>query len=188
VDKRERIILAAVEVFRENGIEKTKISDIVKKAQIAQGTFYLYFPSKLSVMPAIAEKMAARMEEAIRQSIKAEQQWTIQLQQMINAVFTVTAEYRDVSTLVYSGLSATEHVREWEEIYKPLYKTVASFIEEWERAGQTRKTDPNRTAKLVIGLAESAAEQVYLFNSFDAEEENRQKEAALEFIIHALQP
>lgn len=187
MDKRERIIQAAVEVFRENGIEKTKISDIVKKAQIAQGTFYLYFPSKLSVMPAIAEKMAARMEEAIRQSVKTEREWTLQLRQMISAVFTVTGEYRDVSTLVYSGLSATEHVREWEEIYSPLYETVALVIEEWERAGEIRNINPNRTAKLVIGLAESAAEQVYLFNSFDAEEENRQKEAVLEFITHALQ-
>jgi len=27
----------------------------VARAQIAQGTFYLYFPSKLALMPAIAE-------------------------------------------------------------------------------------------------------------------------------------
>ncbi|MFC7364688.1 MULTISPECIES: TetR family transcriptional regulator [Bhargavaea] len=186
MDKRERIIHAAIEVFRENGIEKTKISDIVKKAQIAQGTFYLYFPSKLSVMPAIAEKMAARMEEAIRQSVNTENIWTGQLREMIGAVFTVTDEYRDVSTLVYAGLSATEHVREWEEIYRPLYMTVSSMIEEWELQGEIRETDPHRTARLIIGLAESAAEQIYLFDSFDAAEERKQQEAVNEFVIHAL--
>ncbi len=46
--------------FRKKGVEKTKISDIVKLAGIAQGTFYLYFPSKLSVMPAIAEVMVEK--------------------------------------------------------------------------------------------------------------------------------
>ncbi|KZE39908.1 TetR family transcriptional regulator [Bhargavaea cecembensis] len=186
MDKRERIIQAAIEVFREHGIEKTKISDIVKKAQIAQGTFYLYFPSKLSVMPAIAEKMAARMEGAIRQSVDSQKEWTGQLREMIGAVFTVTGEYRDVSALVYAGLSATEHVREWEDIYRPLYMRVATIIEEWEREGGVRKTDPHRTARLLIGLAESAAEQVYLFDSFDPAEEQKQQEAVYEFVINAL--
>jgi hypothetical protein len=36
----KRIVYAAIEVFQEKGVEKTKISDIVKLAGIAQGTFY----------------------------------------------------------------------------------------------------------------------------------------------------
>src|SRR5699024_11539523 len=48
------LTLSAMHVFQKNGMEKTTVSEIVKGAGIAQGTFYLYFPSKLSVMPAIA--------------------------------------------------------------------------------------------------------------------------------------
>lgn len=61
MSKEEKIILAAIDVFREKGVEKTKVSDIVKSAGIAQGTFYLYFPSKLSVMPAIAAVMVEKI-------------------------------------------------------------------------------------------------------------------------------
>ncbi len=53
--------------FRKRALKKTKISDIVKLAGIAQGTFYLYFPSKLSVMPAIAEVMVEKMILAVKE-------------------------------------------------------------------------------------------------------------------------
>lgn len=55
LDKKNRLISAAIEAFNEKGLEQTKIADIVKIAGVAQGTYYLYFPSKLAIMPAIAE-------------------------------------------------------------------------------------------------------------------------------------
>ncbi|MEF3255842.1 MAG: TetR/AcrR family transcriptional regulator [Deferribacterales bacterium] len=45
-DKKNLLIDSAVEVFSEKGYWNTKISDIVKKADVAQGTFYLYFKNK----------------------------------------------------------------------------------------------------------------------------------------------
>ncbi|MGT4652761.1 TetR/AcrR family transcriptional regulator, partial [Bacillus cereus] len=69
MSKREKIMLAAIDAFKEKGIEKTTISDIVKTAGVAQGTFYLYFPSKLSVMPAIAEHLIAQMVPAIEKEL-----------------------------------------------------------------------------------------------------------------------
>ena len=55
--------------FRKRA-SKTKISDILKLAGIAQGTFYLYFPSKLSVMPAIAEVMVEKMILAVKEKVQ----------------------------------------------------------------------------------------------------------------------
>ena len=42
----------------------------MKLAGIAQGTFYLYFPSKLSVMPAIAEVMVEKMILAVKEKVQ----------------------------------------------------------------------------------------------------------------------
>ncbi|MET3576655.1 TetR family transcriptional regulator [Bhargavaea ullalensis] len=186
MDKRERIIRAAVEVFRDKGIEGTKVSDIVRKAEIAQGTFYLYFPSKLSVMPAIAERMARQLEETARRHVKPETDWEGQLLQLIDAVFEVTAEYRDVATLVYAGLSSTEHVREWEDIYTSLYASIAEMIGRWQEEGHVRTADPSALARLVVGLTESAAEQVYLYDAYDPVREQEQKEELRVFLRNAL--
>ncbi|WP_040229052.1 TetR family transcriptional regulator [Bhargavaea cecembensis] len=186
MDKRERIIRAAVEVFREKGIEKTKVSDIVRKAEIAQGTFYLYFPSKLSVMPAIAARMAGQLEQEIRDTARPDEAWEAQIGRLVDAVFKVTGEYRDVAILVYAGLSSTEQVKEWEEIYMPLYREVAGLIRVWQENGYARQADPFRLARLSVGLIESAAEQVYLYDSYDPAQEKVQKEELLLFLQHAL--
>ncbi|WP_438824657.1 TetR/AcrR family transcriptional regulator, partial [Bacillus sp. JJ1521] len=69
MDKRERIIQAAIDVFSDKGIEKATVSEIVKKAGIAQGTFYLYFTSKLAVMPAIAEVMVHKILDGIKSEV-----------------------------------------------------------------------------------------------------------------------
>ena len=45
-NKKDRLFNAAVKVFSEKGFWKAKVSDIVKEANVAQGTFYLYFKSK----------------------------------------------------------------------------------------------------------------------------------------------
>ncbi|TWI71735.1 TetR family transcriptional regulator [Desulfobotulus alkaliphilus] len=43
---RQNILDAAIAIFREKGFQKTRVSDIVSAAGLAQGTFYLYFKSK----------------------------------------------------------------------------------------------------------------------------------------------
>lgn len=48
--KRNKIIKAAHELFSKNGINMTAIDDVVKKAGVAKGTFYLYFKDKYALM------------------------------------------------------------------------------------------------------------------------------------------
>src|SRR5699024_7542328 len=78
LDKKEIIVQSAIHLFQHIGIEQTTVSDIVKQSHSAQGTFYLYFPSKLSLMPAIAEEMGKelvkRMREKISESMTIDEQ------------------------------------------------------------------------------------------------------------------
>lgn len=46
MEKKNAIIKSAFELFVEKGIAKTSIDDIVKGANMAKGTFYLYFKDK----------------------------------------------------------------------------------------------------------------------------------------------
>jgi len=48
-------VKAAGELFSKEGVEDTAVSDIVRRAGVAQGTFYLYFDSKDDVLNALAE-------------------------------------------------------------------------------------------------------------------------------------
>src|SRR5699024_7675978 len=108
MDKRDAIVHAAIQVFKKQGIEKTKISDIVKNAQIAQGTFYLYFPSKLALMPAIAEEMVVKIMEVVRKTVNEKDEIAKQVEQLVDAIFTITEEYHEIQAVIYSGLASTE--------------------------------------------------------------------------------
>lgn len=60
--KREKsLYLAAYELFREKGITDTAISDIVKKAGVAKGTFYTYFKNKGDILEKITLNKSMRV-------------------------------------------------------------------------------------------------------------------------------
>jgi AcrR family transcriptional regulator len=56
-EKKDRILEASISLIRNQGYENTSVSQIVKEAGVAQGTFYLYFNSKNSLVPAIASQI-----------------------------------------------------------------------------------------------------------------------------------
>ncbi|HDR7734680.1 TetR family transcriptional regulator [Bacillus cereus] len=187
MNKKAKIVYAAIEVFQEKGVEKTKISDIVKLAGIAQGTFYLYFPSKLSVMPAIAEVMVEKMILAVKEKVQKDVPFSNKVAQVIDAVFHFIEEYREIQALMYAGLASTEHIKEWEAVYEPLYMWLSEFLSGAKEAGEIRDSvHAERTAKLFIALVESAAEQVYLYDHKDDEQVELQKAEVLDFLTHAL--
>jgi AcrR family transcriptional regulator len=54
--RRQELIDVAEKLFIKKGFEKTAVSDIVKKAKVAQGTYYYYFKTKTDVLDAIFDK------------------------------------------------------------------------------------------------------------------------------------
>ena len=187
LNKRERIVEAAIEVFRQQGIEKTKISDIVKVAGIAQGTFYLYFPSKLSLMPAIAEVMVEKTLDIVKDRVSEREPFSTRLDQLVDAIFEVNEEYHEIQALIYAGLASTEHLKNWETVYAPFYEWISDGLKQAIEDNIIRNSvDPERTAKLVIGLVESAAEQIYLYDTDKEDEAIVQKKEVKVFLRHAL--
>ena len=59
--KKEALFRTAYELFTTKGINSTAISDIVEKAGVAKGTFYLYFKDKYDIKnKLIAHKRTVR--------------------------------------------------------------------------------------------------------------------------------
>jgi len=54
-ERKADLVEAAAKVFERKGYSKATVSEIVKEAGVAQGTFYIYFDSKEAVLDAVAE-------------------------------------------------------------------------------------------------------------------------------------
>ena len=67
--RRADILEAAEEVFSLNGYHKADMNEIAKKASIAKGTVYLYFPSKkelfISIIKDGLETLAKKIKEEV---------------------------------------------------------------------------------------------------------------------------
>ncbi len=70
--KKEALLIAAFDLFTEQGINNTSISDIARRAKMAKGTFYLYFKDKYDIRDKLiihkANRIFARADEELRES------------------------------------------------------------------------------------------------------------------------
>jgi AcrR family transcriptional regulator len=55
---RAAIIAAARTVFAERGYGSTTIRDVIRRTDLASGTFYNYFPDKESLFRAVVDESA----------------------------------------------------------------------------------------------------------------------------------
>ncbi|MGB9663166.1 MAG: TetR/AcrR family transcriptional regulator [Moorellaceae bacterium] len=69
--RREEIMNAAEELFKEKGVEETSVNDITHRAGIAKGTFYWYFKSKDELLDALVEREIDRYIERITPIVEA---------------------------------------------------------------------------------------------------------------------
>ena len=59
--KREALLRAAFSLFTSQGINDTSISDIVREANMAKGTFYLYFKDKYDIRDKLIASKATQL-------------------------------------------------------------------------------------------------------------------------------
>jgi TetR/AcrR family fatty acid metabolism transcriptional regulator len=68
-DKRRLILEAAVDVFAERGFHKSRVADVARAAQCADGTIYLYFKSKDDILISIFEETMTEMIEGAQAAL-----------------------------------------------------------------------------------------------------------------------
>jgi len=65
---RQKLLDAAEAVFGRKGYHAASITDITRRAGVAQGTFYLYFPSKRAIFAELVRERSRALRYAIRQA------------------------------------------------------------------------------------------------------------------------
>jgi len=71
-ERRKELIDIAERLFSEKGYEQTAVSDIVREAEVAQGTFYYYFKSKEEILDAIVEDLVEEMIALVEKIVSEE--------------------------------------------------------------------------------------------------------------------
>lgn len=68
-DKHQKIIKAALKVFAKKGFYNSRVSEIAKEAEVADGTIYLYFKNKDDILISVFESEMKKMINSMKKEL-----------------------------------------------------------------------------------------------------------------------
>lgn len=167
-ERRQALLTAATSAFLELGYEATRISDIVARAKVAQGTFYLYFPTKAAVYLAITGNMTAAMFARTTAALEEAPSFREAIDRGIDASFDVMTEQREMLTFIAGSPLLPEVRRQTSEMgEKTLFVATRRIREAVEDGLLANSLDPEVVALLIHGAVDFVARQ-YLQAERDA--------------------
>jgi len=156
--KRAELASAAARVFGERGVAGTAVSDIVRAAGVAQGTFYLYFDSKDDVLLAVAERFVADVGTAMEASVSgSEVSAPERLRTLVAALSGLAASPANSSMaeLLHRRENQALHDRLTEPLARRLFALVDEIVTQGVAEGSMHVPDPGSAAWFVLGGLQS---------------------------------
>ncbi len=153
--KESSLYDAAYNLFTTKGINDTAISDIVKKAGVAKGTFYLYFKDKYDILDRIIlNKSAHVLSKAIKQTkAMAFENFEEELLYFIDYIIEYFKGEKLMLKLIYKNLSwgvFKKAYRDYEEVYE-----IYSMFERGYEKTQLPKDEIEKMLFMIIELTGS---------------------------------
>lgn len=163
-DRRNELLSAARAVFAAKGFESATVAEIVKRAGVAQGTFYLYFPGKEALASAFAEIVGERFAEAAAERTARSRSFDGALTRLFDAAYVAADDYRDVFHVANRGLELLEDMDEWMDRTAPAREWLESFIRAWQENGAIdARIRPALTARVLRDALDRAAKAYIVF-------------------------
>ena len=104
-DKRQRLLAASLHLFRIQGYDQTKVSQITRAAGVAKGTFFNYFPSKEQVLLALGEEVLGRVGNIPAQEMTTAKTARAKIKAIFHGLAAGLESDRElVREMVYRGL------------------------------------------------------------------------------------
>jgi AcrR family transcriptional regulator len=164
LDRRSQLLTAARTVFAKKGYDDSTVAEIVGRAGVAQGTFYLYFPGKESLAGAFAEQLSERFAEVAAEKSARSRSFDSALVRLFEAAYVVADEHRDIFLVANRGLELVDDLDEWMNRTAPAREWLEKFIREWQEQGAIdARIRPVVTARVLRDSLDRAAKAFILF-------------------------
>lgn len=145
-DKRRRILEAAVKVFARRGYFGAKVSEIARKADVADGTIYLYFRSKEDILVSLFDEVMTEHLERSRRELRRIDGAPARLRAVAAHHLRLFGENRDLAVVFQVELRHSTKFLErftasWLQDY---FALLGDVIEQGQREGSLRRDLPRK--------------------------------------------
>jgi len=182
--RHAEILACAARLFRERSVGAVAIDEIVREANIAKGTFYLYFRSKSDLLARLADALVARMVEAAEAAARQQADPLDNFAAAVAALKHVDRDERHLAEALHHPANLELHERANIALVRGLAPVLAGVVEAGNATGVFDVAAPLPTVEFLL------AGQAFLlgdgrFNWSPAEHAER-LDAALVLIERAL--
>ena len=151
-------------MFAKKGYEDATVAEIVARAGVAQGTFYLYFPGKESLAGAFAELLSERFAEVAAERTARCRSFETAVARLLETAYLVAEEHRDIFLVANRGLELIDDFQEWESRTQPAREWLEGFIGEWQSEGAIDpRIRPAVSARVLRDALDRAAKAYIVF-------------------------
>jgi AcrR family transcriptional regulator len=142
IDKKQQLYSLAKTLFSENGFKETSVSAITKAANMAVGTFYLYYSSKEQLFMEIFKDENTRLKKELLDKLDQTQSPKAIILQMLQ----INREGIQASPILREWYTS-EEFRKIEQAYREahaidslgfLYDTFLVLVQRWQAEGKMR--------------------------------------------------
>lgn len=157
--KKAEILQAAMQVFSQRGVAKTKMADIAVAAGIGKGTIYEYFRSKEEIFAAAFQQVNQRSGELIQQALASTDDPVEQLRLLIDVSRqTFIEESADFAGIMMDfwaeGIRNKDEkilaIINLEQIYDEYRSLISGILETGIQKGVFRPVDTASLAAILI--------------------------------------
>src|SRR3989440_9479278 len=159
-DKRATILRAATRVFARNGYFNSKVADIARAADVADGTVYLYFKSKEEILHSIFDQNVEEAIGAARSLIEGITDPREKLRRVASLHLERLGADRNLAVVFQVELrGSTKFMREFSAAgFAEYLALLRQIFEEGQAAGVFRKqVNSKLAAKILFGALDEMA-------------------------------
>lgn len=153
-EKSKQLLLEkAIELFSRHGYHQTKISDIVKAANLTQPTFYLYFQSKESLFKDLNTDFQNRLYEifndSLMQTVEDVKSVRAQLTEHLKRIFSYFVQNPNLTKIGFYESEEAIHVKD-----ELVNRVVATIKNEQGQFAALNHVDVHILAESLVGSIE----------------------------------
>jgi len=161
-DKRQKIIRAATKVFARHGFYHSKVSEIAREAEVADGTIYLYFKNKDDLLISIFEESMDQFLTLTRNEIEKETDPLAKLRRFVRLHMTMMEKNPRLAEVIQVELrQSSKFLKEYKNVkFLEYLQVVAEVIAEGQRQGVIHKeVSPAVFKRMLFGALDELALQ-----------------------------
>ena len=149
---RQRLLDAAESAFGQRGYFATSIVDVTRRARVAQGTFYIYFPSKRAIFTELVRQRSRDVRRTIQDAVRGLRDRAEIERAGFHAFFRFIDRHRSMYRIVRQAEFVDPAVFRW--YYRHFAEGYVAGLREAQRAGQVRRIDPEVLAFCLMGIGD----------------------------------